>query len=102
LKGYVTNRARPEGSIAGAYIVNECLTFCSLYLKGIETVFHREERNFDGGQRGPGLMVFTQTVRPFGLISRAPDMAENERDMAQWFVLYNSPELEPYLEYVIK
>ncbi|XP_020271785.1 uncharacterized protein LOC109846956 [Asparagus officinalis] len=43
LKGYVTNRARPEGSIAEAYIAKECLTFCSMYLKGVV----REERNVD-------------------------------------------------------
>ncbi|XXG68361.1 hypothetical protein AAC387_Pa06g1468 [Persea americana] len=30
LKGYVTNRVRPEGSIAEAYIVKECLTVCSM------------------------------------------------------------------------
>ncbi|XP_026416083.1 uncharacterized protein LOC113311461 [Papaver somniferum] len=30
LKRYVKNRARPEGSIAEAYILKECLTFCSM------------------------------------------------------------------------
>lgn len=34
LKSYVRNRACPEGSIAEAYIANECLTFCSQYLEG--------------------------------------------------------------------
>ncbi|KAH0765493.1 hypothetical protein KY285_001364 [Solanum tuberosum] len=34
LKSYVRNRACPEGSIAEAYIANECLTFCSRYLEG--------------------------------------------------------------------
>lgn len=43
------NRARPESSIAEAYIVKECLTFCSIYLSGIETVFNKEEINGDGG-----------------------------------------------------
>jgi hypothetical protein len=28
-KRYVRNMARPEGSIAEAYVVDECLTFCS-------------------------------------------------------------------------
>ncbi|XP_020242320.1 uncharacterized protein LOC109820573 isoform X2 [Asparagus officinalis] len=94
LKGYVTNRARPEGSIAEAYIAKECLTFCSLYLKGVV----REERNVDCGILGPGLSVFTQSARPFGPITRAPNVSQKDLDMAQWFVLYNSPELEPFLE----
>ncbi|XP_012837860.1 PREDICTED: uncharacterized protein LOC105958391 [Erythranthe guttata] len=48
LKGMVRNRARPEGSIAEAYVVKECLSFCSLYLHGIETKYNREERNYYG------------------------------------------------------
>ncbi|XP_028068682.1 uncharacterized protein LOC114271251 [Camellia sinensis] len=35
LKKFVTNRARPEGSIAEAYIVNECITFCSMEHKNL-------------------------------------------------------------------
>ena len=31
-KQYVRNKAHPEGSIAEAYVVNESLTFCSMYL----------------------------------------------------------------------
>ena len=41
LKKYVRNHARPEGSIAEDYIINEALTFCSMYLSGIETRFNR-------------------------------------------------------------
>ncbi|KAK9267622.1 hypothetical protein L1049_010053 [Liquidambar formosana] len=68
LKCYVRNKARPKGSIAEAYINNECLTFCSMYLSGVETRFNREERNYDGGQeQQPGeLSVFSQNVRPLG------------------------------------
>ncbi|KAL3337469.1 hypothetical protein AABB24_029894 [Solanum stoloniferum] len=33
-KSYVRNCACPEGSIAEAYIANECLAFCSRYLEG--------------------------------------------------------------------
>ncbi|KAH7843036.1 hypothetical protein Vadar_012013 [Vaccinium darrowii] len=98
LKHFVGNKARPEGSIAEAYVSKECTTFCSMYLDGIETVFNREERNNDGGERGPELEVFTQSVRPFGLIPRAPDVPINQREMAHWFVLFNSSEVEPYLE----
>ncbi|XP_058207294.1 uncharacterized protein LOC131320577 [Rhododendron vialii] len=98
LKRFVTNKARPEGSIVEAYISKECTTFCSMYLDGIETVFNRVERNDDGGERTMGLAAFNQNVRPFGRIQRAPNVPVNQRDMAHWFVLYNSPEVDPYRE----
>ncbi|CAN1148041.1 hypothetical protein LINPERHAP2_LOCUS16231, partial [Linum perenne] len=47
LKGFVRNKARPEGSIAESYLVTKCLTFCSMYLDGIETQFNAPERNYD-------------------------------------------------------
>ncbi|XP_038973458.1 uncharacterized protein LOC120105240 [Phoenix dactylifera] len=47
LKEYVRNRAYPEGSIAEGYIADECLTFCSRYLEGVETAFNRPQRNYD-------------------------------------------------------
>ncbi|KAM0937164.1 hypothetical protein DsansV1_C26g0196301 [Dioscorea sansibarensis] len=48
LKGYVRNKSRPEGSIAEGYIAEECLTFCSRYLHGIETKFNHPHRNYGG------------------------------------------------------
>lgn len=72
-----------------------------MYLQGVETVFNRDERNNDGGEGGPGLGLFSQNVRPFGQIRNAPEVLQKERDMAQWFLLHNSPEVAPYLEYVI-
>ena len=101
LKGYVANRARPEGSITEAYVVKECLTFCSMYVGGIETVFNREERNVDVSVHESGFEVFAQNVRPFGLITRVSIVSQKEREMAHWFVLNNSLELDHYLEYVL-
>ncbi|XXG83127.1 hypothetical protein AAC387_Pa10g0956 [Persea americana] len=98
LKGFVTNRAYLEGSTSEAYIVKECLTFCSMYLSGMETAFNRPERNADGGVCGTRLAVFTQNVRPFGLITRASNVTQEEIDKAHWFVLNNNFELEQYLE----
>lgn len=100
LKGFVTNRAYPEGSISEAYIVKECLTFCSMYLGNMETAFNRPERNVDGGDCGMGLAVFNQRVRPFAKMTRASNVPQKEIDKAHWFVLNNSLELEQYLEYV--
>lgn len=47
LKSYVRNRAQLKGSIAEGYIAEECLTFCSRYLEGVEMTFNRSQRNYD-------------------------------------------------------
>ncbi|XP_052111602.1 uncharacterized protein LOC127742970 [Arachis duranensis] len=48
LKSYVRNRSHPEGSIAEAYLVEECLTFCSRYLhSGVQTKLNRQPKNND-------------------------------------------------------
>ncbi|KAL2471639.1 Uncharacterized protein Adt_39775 [Abeliophyllum distichum] len=64
LKKYVKNKARPEGSIVEGYIVNEALTFSSMYLRGLETRFTRPERNDDGRKmlQSNGFSVFSQQV----------------------------------------
>ncbi|CAN6720291.1 unnamed protein product [Malus baccata var. baccata] len=48
LKRYVCNKGRPEDSIAEAYLVDECLSFCSMYLRGVESRRTRRGRNEDG------------------------------------------------------
>ena len=96
MKNLVSNRARPEGSIAEAYIVKECITFCSMYLDG-----ERPERNEDYGERREGYTVFAETARPIGLVTRDGEMSQELRDIAHWFVLFNSPEIKMYLEYVL-
>ncbi|XP_028072583.1 uncharacterized protein LOC114274804 [Camellia sinensis] len=77
LKGYVANRVRPEGSITEAYVVKECLTFCSMYLGGIETVFNREERNVDVSVHESGIEVFAQNMNQL----RAQGLPEATDDM---------------------
>ncbi|XP_059633404.1 uncharacterized protein LOC132276140 [Cornus florida] len=63
LKSYVHNKARPEGSIAEAYVDSECITFCSLYLSGVETRFNREERNYEGDQTVQGASLYIKQMR---------------------------------------
>ena len=41
LKGYVRNKAHPEGSIAEGYISEECMTFYSHFLEDIDTKLDR-------------------------------------------------------------
>jgi len=58
LKGYVRNRARPEGSIAEAYIANEALTFCSRYMDDVVTRFNRDDDKWDQGVSDSDLSIF--------------------------------------------
>ena len=60
----VRNKARSEALIVEAYLVDKCLTFCSIYLRGIETRWSYEERNVDGclEETEEGLDVFSQRV----------------------------------------
>jgi hypothetical protein len=44
MKSYVGNKAKPEGSIAEGYLMQEILTFCSRYLENIETRWNRSAR----------------------------------------------------------
>ncbi|KAG8382882.1 hypothetical protein BUALT_Bualt05G0125500 [Buddleja alternifolia] len=68
LKQYVGNKAFPEGSMAEGYIVEECLTFCSMYLNDIETQFNKAERNYERhrGRLRERLSVFSENSRLVG------------------------------------
>ena len=60
LKGYVRNKASPEGSIAEGYISEECLTFCSRFFEGVSTKLNRPERQENSAVSEPpaGLSIF--------------------------------------------
>ena len=78
LKRYVSNRARLEGSIAEAYILKKCITSLSLYIDR--------------------LTIFSQTAQPTKSRRNDAGMLRELHDIAQLYLLYNWPELEPYLE----
>ncbi|KAL5544976.1 hypothetical protein UlMin_008760 [Ulmus minor] len=96
LKDYVRNAAKPEGSIAEGYVVDEALTFCSRYFDDVETRFNRPDRNDDGIHPSRQLSVFKSQCKPLGKQSYV-ELDNNDRDNAEFYILNNSPELEPYL-----
>ena len=67
LKKYVSNRAKPVGSIVEPYILKECINNWSLYIDGIKTVHNQMERNQNFGESSEELIVFSQTNRPTGV-----------------------------------
>ncbi|CAN1181773.1 hypothetical protein LINPERHAP2_LOCUS35603 [Linum perenne] len=96
LKGFVRNKAHPEGSIAESYLVDECLTFCSMYLDGIETQFNAPERNFDT-EICDELSIFSSKVRLLGA-SDYVQPTSNELNQMHWYILSNCEEVQPYME----
>ncbi|XP_066334951.1 uncharacterized protein [Miscanthus floridulus] len=96
LKGYVRNRARPEGSIAEAYIANEALTFCSRYMDDVVTRFNRDDDKWDQGVSDSDLSIFQHGVKLLGA-HRQTYLDDKEFDKICWYVLNNCDEVEPYL-----
>ncbi|KAL5571521.1 hypothetical protein UlMin_021118 [Ulmus minor] len=94
LKDYVRNAAKPEGSIAEGYVLDEALTFCSRYFDDVETRFNRPDRNDDGIHPTRQLSVFESQCKPLGKQSYV-ELDNNDRDNAEFYILNNSPELEP-------
>ena len=103
MKQYVRNKARPEGSIAEAYVINESLNFCSMYLRGIATRFNRGDRNNDDINdeeiNNCGLSIFSQHIRWLGGVGFR-QLTPDELEKSHWYILNNCDEVEPYLQYV--
>ncbi len=96
------NRARPEGSIAEAYVADECLTFCSRYMYDVETRFNQDGRNIDSSldhTSSCGLSVFMHGANLLGSSTIA--YVERDYDKMVWYVLNNCAEVEPHMKYVL-
>ncbi|KAJ0949660.1 hypothetical protein HanRHA438_Chr01g0041051 [Helianthus annuus] len=95
LKGYLRNKARPEGSIAEGYVADEALTFCSMYLEGIQTKFNHPDRNADADIPKRHLHVFSSQCRPMSKVEIL-DLSEEANKSLHYFVLNNCHEIEDY------
>lgn len=93
LKGYVTNKARPEGCIAERYIDKECLTFCSMYLNDVDTIFNKAERNAEIKDVGDCISVFSSRGRPFGA-PKCVVLEDLELAKIHAYILNNCDEIE--------
>ncbi|GJQ93664.1 hypothetical protein Tco_0004803 [Tanacetum coccineum] len=69
LKGYVRNKAKPEGSIAEGYVAEEALTFSSHYFRDVTTKFNRPDRNVDPPPPTCQFQVFRSLCKSIGLRS---------------------------------
>ncbi|KAL5570090.1 hypothetical protein UlMin_026665 [Ulmus minor] len=92
LKDYVRNAAKPEGSIAEGYVVDEALTFCSRYFDDVETRFNRPDRNDDGIHPARQLSVFESQCKPLGKQSYV-ELDNNARDKIYAMHRMQAPEV---------
>jgi hypothetical protein len=100
LKHSVRNMARPEGSIAEAYVANECLLACSRYFDDLDTHHNREGRNKERVDFRMGdISVFQHGVNFLG--TSKITYLEHDYEKMMWYVLNNCEEVAPYIEYVI-
>ncbi|XP_052198329.1 uncharacterized protein LOC127805620 [Diospyros lotus] len=100
LKSYVRNRAQPEGSIAEGYLAEECLTFCSRYLEGIETRFNQLGRVDDqttNNESSQVSMFFTEIGKSVGSTSYF-NLTHIEKRQAHRYVLMNSELVDRFVK----
>lgn len=91
------NRSKPEGSIAEGYLVEECMSFCSLYLSpDVETRHNRASRNYDDGGCVDILPIFSMPGRPVGAaVIKALDLETLTK--AHTYVLFNCNKIEEFI-----
>ncbi|KAI3711783.1 hypothetical protein L1987_70329 [Smallanthus sonchifolius] len=76
-------------------ILDEALTFCSMYLDGMQTKFNRPDRNADAGIPKRQFQVFFSQCRPISK-KKIKALSEHANKSLQWFVLNNCDEIKAY------
>ena len=100
LKKKIKNKARVEGSIVNAYLVEETSNFMTYYFEShVATRSRRPSRHDDGGDISTGnenLSIFTLPRRVAGRSSRRW-LTDEEYNAAHLYVLLNCSEVEPFV-----
>ncbi|XP_047309914.1 uncharacterized protein LOC124913370 [Impatiens glandulifera] len=95
LKSYVRNQARPEGSIAEAYIADECLTFCARYLDDNKMIGEKSVRNHAHQQSNEQICLFPNVGQHYGAI-HVITLDEMTYIQAHRYVLFNCGIIEEF------
>lgn len=85
------NKARVEGSICEAYLVEETSTFASYYYPPDSNVEEEDDESW------PSISIFNYPGSSSGK-SKTGYMEQRDLDAAHLYVLQNCEEVEPYLE----
>ncbi|XP_060974580.1 uncharacterized protein LOC133039684 [Cannabis sativa] len=98
LKSYVRNKSKPEGCIVEGYLADECLTFCSRYMEGVETKFNRQPRNYSNSEQNREMLpIFQTTGRHLGKID-TKTLDEDTKTKAHRYVLFNCNVVDSFIE----
>ena len=97
LEKYVRNKARPEGSIAEGYIFKKAMTFCSSYLREVQSKFSMYKRDDDLLKDKTNYSLIVLVGRLVGK-NEYHYLSRHLLDKAKWFVLNNCPDVESYIE----
>ncbi|WOH00079.1 hypothetical protein DCAR_0519435 [Daucus carota subsp. sativus] len=101
LKNNVKNKARVEGSICNAFLVEEASTFCSHYFQQhVQTKHRKVPRNDfsgDGESFGGNISIFSHPGRAHGRV-RTRHLDDREYMAAHNYILFNCTEIAPYTE----
>jgi hypothetical protein len=98
VKGYVRNKAHPEGSFAEGYILEEFLTFCSRFLD-VDTKDNRADRHetVTVNETPSGLSIFSEMdyKRRGQAVEEIPP---NKFRKMRHYIICNCDEAGPYVE----
>ncbi|CAA7056519.1 unnamed protein product [Microthlaspi erraticum] len=91
LKDYVRNPARPEGCIAESYLAEECIQFCSEFLKKTTNLQDKVDRNteYENNSIREGRPISTGTTIA---------LTETEMKIAHLAIIQNMVVIDPYVE----
>ncbi|XP_073027690.1 uncharacterized protein [Primulina eburnea] len=101
LKNNVRNKARVEGSISNAYLVEEASYFCTHYFSAsVKTRLRKQSRNDEGDNAQAGdvsnVSIFNFNGRPMGA-SKFRRLDDTEYHAARTYILLNCEEVKPYV-----
>ena len=86
LKNLLTNRARPEGSIAKAYLESEMLAFLERFMDDVKTRYNLDDNMSHDGPAPGETSVFMHGVKPIGQI-RVKDIKDKAKiNKLAWYV----------------
>ncbi|KAG8386777.1 hypothetical protein BUALT_Bualt03G0184200 [Buddleja alternifolia] len=97
----IKNKARVEGSIVEAYLIEETSTFCShFFAPEVETRSRTVGRNDNVNQAESSsrLSIFKSIGRPFSPKNPIRTLSPPEKAASTIYILLNSPEISEYVE----
>jgi hypothetical protein len=101
LKKKVTNKAKVEGSICEAYLIDEITNFASYYFgDDVQTIWNRVSRNDGGGLKSLDgqLSIFSYPGKKLSRRLYRRQLSHAEMKIAHNYICFNCEELKPYLE----